>query len=126
LDQFNERQAELAAQYQRLSNNAGPEVKKDEWEERETGKTRFEHWESLDTAGRREWLREHDVTMRVGKNDGNVYAIVDGRSGFHLLDLDVFGNPPGLTLMERAKAKGLDKIVDAEAAADDWQPSEAR
>jgi hypothetical protein len=114
-DQYKERQTELDGQYARLA--AMPSIP-EKWENTESGKTVFQHWQSLDTDGRREWLREHDVVMHVGKNGRDVYAIIDGRGMFGLKSLDVIGTLPGPTLLERAKAKGLDKLVDAEAEQD--------
>lgn len=38
------------------------------------------------------------------------------------MDLDVFGNALGPSLLDRAMAKDIAKIVDAEVAADDYEP----
>jgi DNA invertase Pin-like site-specific DNA recombinase len=74
-------------------------------------------WTASDDAGKRAMLKE--TTIYAAKNEcGEVYVIIE------ILDLTgkiiqrVVGNPAGPSLLERAKAKGLDKIVDADAAAE--------
>jgi hypothetical protein len=55
----------------------------------------------------------------VGRHaDGAIYGVIE-YNVYGLKSLDVFGSLPGPSLLERAKARGIDKLVDAEAALND-------
>jgi DNA invertase Pin-like site-specific DNA recombinase len=88
-------------------------------EQKPSGKTIGEVWQSLDTAGKRRFLQDAGAKFYVSRDaDRNVFVAMETNQ-YGLKRLDLFGDPPGPTLLDRAKAKGLDKLVDAEAELDD-------
>jgi DNA invertase Pin-like site-specific DNA recombinase len=97
----------------------GPSLRKTRIEDRDTGTTIGQHWQTLSAVEKREELTNWLII--AGMNNGEVYAIIDRPGAHGQNSLNVVGKLPGPTLLERAKAKGIDKIVDAEASADDWQ-----
>ncbi len=81
-------------------------------------------WKAADFAGKREMLK--DAKLHAAKNEkGGIYITVETVDELGLTNLAVIGDPLGPTLLERATAKGVDKLVDADAAADDYEASEA-
>jgi hypothetical protein len=97
----------------------------DDWKWEATGETYASKWAASDFAGRREMLK--DMKIRAAKNEhGKVYVIIEAPDEQGAINFRVIGNPPGPTLLERAKGKGLDKIVDAETAADNYELSEVK
>lgn len=108
---------------QNLATLANKPVRAPETQEIDTGETWVERWSRLDWNGRNDLMREHSVTLFAGrKANGEAYVYAGSAGKFGLMDPDVFGNPQGPSLLERAMAKGIDKIVDAEVAADDYEP----
>lgn len=108
---------------QNLATLANKPVRAPATQEIDTGETWVERWSRLDWNGRNDLMREHSVTLFAGrKASGEAYVYAGSEGKFGLMDLDVFGNPQGPSLLERAMAKGIDKIVDAEVAADDYEP----
>jgi len=74
---------------------------------------------AADFAGKREMLK--DAKLHAAKNGkGGIYVTIETVDELGHTNLGVIGDPPGPTLLERGKAKGTDKIVDAEAAAAEW------
>jgi site-specific DNA recombinase len=94
-------------------------AKADRVEWLETGETIAEHWEKMNLAERRTWLLTQGTKVHAGcHKDRSLYGVVE-LNVYGLTALDVFGNLPEPTLMERAKASGLDKHTDVEADLDD-------
>jgi hypothetical protein len=94
----------------------GPSLRKTRIEDRDTGTTIGQHWQTLSAVEKREELTNWLII--AGMNNGEVYAIIDRPGAHGLNSLNVVGKLPGPTLLERAKAKGLE-LVDAEAADDE-------
>ena len=113
-DDYDERHAALMAERKRLKDL---DTMPDEWREEPTGETYGAKWKSADFAGKRAIL--NDVKVYAGKNERNeAYAIIEITGKLGVIRQLVAGNPPGPTLLERAQAKGLDKLVDADADVD--------
>jgi hypothetical protein len=76
-------------------------------------------WAAADFAGKREMLK--DAKLHAAKNGkGGIYVTIETVDELGRTNLGVIGAPRGPTLLERGRAKGTDEIVDAEAAADEW------
>ena len=85
-----------------------------------SSETWAQRWPKLDWNGRNDLMREHGVKVRASRQpDGKLYVVFEINE-YGLIATTTTGNPPGPTLLEQAKAKRLDVLVDAEAAADDW------
>ena len=113
---YADRHAELMAERARLK--AIP-AKPDKVEWIETGETIAEHWQAMTREERRAWLLSQGSKVYAGcYKDRSLYGVIE-LNVYGLKSLDVIGNLPGPTLLERAKAKGLDLLVDADAALDE-------
>ncbi len=88
-------------------------------ERKPSGKTIGEVWQSLDTAGKRSFLQDTGAKFYVRRNPDRSVIVNAETNQYRLKRQEVFGNPPGPWLLERAKAKGLDKIVEFQAELDD-------
>jgi DNA invertase Pin-like site-specific DNA recombinase len=84
----------------------------------ETGETIAEHWQQMNPLERRAWLLSQDSRLFAGcHQDRAVYGAIE-LNVYGIKSLDTFGTLPGPSLLGRAKWKGLDKLVDADAAAE--------
>jgi hypothetical protein len=114
-EDYDDRHAALMAERKRLKDL---DTTPDEWREEPTGETYGDKWMTADFAGKRAIL--NDVKVYAGKNESNdAYAVIEitGKTG--LIRQLAPGTLPGPTLLDRAAAKGVDAIVDADADADD-------
>jgi site-specific DNA recombinase len=88
-----------------------------------SGRTIGQVWQSLEDAAdkRRFLMNDIDAKFHVGRNaDGKAFVYAETNQ-YGLIRANVTGSLPGPSLLGRAKWKGIDKIVDAEAAADDYE-----
>ena len=105
----------LVAEYMRVKDL---DTTPDDWDDMPTGETYGGKWTAADFTGKRDMLK--DITVYAGKNDrGEAWALVEIMGKRGLIRQHVAGNPPGPTLLERGYAKGIDKLVDADASLDD-------
>jgi hypothetical protein len=78
----------------------------DDWKWEATGETYASKWTASDFAGRREMLK--DMKIRAAKNEhGKVYVIIEAPDEQGSINFRVIGEPPGPSLLERAKAHGI-------------------
>ena len=90
----------------------------DRWDWVSTGETYASKWAASDADGKRDMLKT--AKIYAAKNEhGEAYVIIETVNEHGQIDFRAIGNPPGPSLMERAKAKGLDKLVDVDAELDD-------
>jgi hypothetical protein len=75
-DDYDERHAALTADIRRLTKLDKDDPQPNEVKPVRSGRTIGQVWESLDTAGRRDWLRENGWTFTVGEN--GVFQIDEG------------------------------------------------
>lgn len=118
------RKGDMAAVTELMQQHAEIEslpVRKARSEVRYTDRTEAEYFASLSPEERREYLADFDII--AGKDDSTgAYAIIltPAVHGLKTPNLKVAGNLPGPSLLDRAKARGIDKLVDAEASEDNW------
>ena len=114
--EYASKHSELLAERTRLK-VLPAEPDREEW--RETGRFVAEAWADMDSDARRAFLLSQQTRLLVGRHaDGAIYGVIE-YNVYGLKSLDVFGSLPGPSLLERAKARGIDKLVDAEAALND-------
>jgi DNA invertase Pin-like site-specific DNA recombinase len=83
----------------------------DRWDWVDTGETYAGKWAAADADGKRAMLETAKVY--AAKNErGNVYVIIEAVDEHGLINMRVIGDPPGQSLMERARAKGLDRELE--------------
>jgi len=80
-DDYDEKHAAITAEIRRLGrlDAEHPEPNSVKWVR--TGKTVSQHWESLDTAGRRDWLRQNGWKVTAIKDDempNGWHLVIDG------------------------------------------------
>jgi hypothetical protein len=117
-DEYDAKMKSLRAERARLR---GLPAEPDTVEPVATGKTIAATWAEMDVPHRRAWLASREVKILAGRNGADVYAIVDARGVHGLATIEVIGNLPGPSLLQQGWARGTGRIVDAEAATDEWQ-----